>query len=255
MIVSSLDIKQFREKQGLTQSELAELVGVTLRTIQNYEAGGEIPKSKDVIFHMLFKQYEFKSPFDKLLDDAKKEIDTYLEENPANEFLVQEPMEIFNTKAGSNYEELPNGKLLLTVPLVPVRAQATYIMEHTDADYIADLKKVSFVVDRVGKGSYRAFEIQNDSMNNGTIDSIPDGAIVLGRELGRHHWTSKLNYRQYPYWVIVHKNTVLCKQIIEHNLENGTITCHSLNDSPEYQDFKVELNDVRQLFNIIAKQI
>lgn len=39
-------IRKKREELGLTQSELAALIGVSLRTIQNYEKDGVIPSSK-----------------------------------------------------------------------------------------------------------------------------------------------------------------------------------------------------------------
>lgn len=37
------DIKKFREQKGLTQKQLANFCGVTLRTVQNWEAGKTIP--------------------------------------------------------------------------------------------------------------------------------------------------------------------------------------------------------------------
>lgn len=37
------DIKKFRERKSLTQRQLAEVCGVTLRTVQNWEAGKTIP--------------------------------------------------------------------------------------------------------------------------------------------------------------------------------------------------------------------
>lgn len=46
-----IDIKKIRDKIGVSQEKLAEMIGVSLRTIQNYEAGGVIPKSKYVILH------------------------------------------------------------------------------------------------------------------------------------------------------------------------------------------------------------
>lgn len=39
-------IRKKREELGLTQSELASLIGVSVRTIQNYEKDGVIPSSK-----------------------------------------------------------------------------------------------------------------------------------------------------------------------------------------------------------------
>lgn len=172
-----------------------------------------------------------------------------------NEIVSEPELKYLKTKSGNEYQELPNGKYLLNVPLIPYKAQATYISEFADAEYISELQNINFIVDRIGLGSYRAFEITNDSMNNGTLESIPDGCIVLGRELNRQHWTSQLRVKQYPYWVIVHKDSIICKEIINHDLNKGTITCHSLNKSPEFSDFDLDLNDVKQLYNIIKKQI
>lgn len=51
--MNSLDVIRIRENLGLTQKEFANLLNVSLRTVQNYEAGGTIPKSKYAILHKL----------------------------------------------------------------------------------------------------------------------------------------------------------------------------------------------------------
>jgi transcriptional regulator with XRE-family HTH domain len=43
-----MDVRQAREELGLSQAELAEAVGVTTRTIQNWEAGASSPKRPQV---------------------------------------------------------------------------------------------------------------------------------------------------------------------------------------------------------------
>lgn len=57
METNNLSIKKFRKDHNITQEKLAELVGVSFRTIQNYEAGLKIPNSKTAIFRALFKNY------------------------------------------------------------------------------------------------------------------------------------------------------------------------------------------------------
>ena len=39
-----LNLKEFRKKMGLTQTQLANECGVTIRTVQNWENGGVIPE-------------------------------------------------------------------------------------------------------------------------------------------------------------------------------------------------------------------
>lgn len=51
--MTSLDIKELRTNLGLTQKQFAEMVGVSVNTIQNWESGGTIPKSKHPILQSL----------------------------------------------------------------------------------------------------------------------------------------------------------------------------------------------------------
>lgn len=160
----------------------------------------------------------------------------------------------FTSKCGTKYYELPFGKFRMRVPLVPIEAYAKYIDEYRDAELLEDYSEVDFIVDKVGLGKYLAFEIKGDSMDDDSKRSIPDGSIVLGRNVSMDYWKDNLRIKDFPYWIIVMANTILCKEIVEHDIEKGTIVCHSLNDSPEYEDFEVNLRDVRQLFNIVKKQ-
>ena len=43
-----MDVKQARDKLGFSQNELAQIVGVSSRTIQNWEAGVSKPKPVQV---------------------------------------------------------------------------------------------------------------------------------------------------------------------------------------------------------------
>ena len=51
--MSNLDIRKIREKLGVSQESLAEMIGVHPRTIQNWESGSTIPKSKHAILRDL----------------------------------------------------------------------------------------------------------------------------------------------------------------------------------------------------------
>lgn len=51
LIMNGIETKELREKFGLSQERFAKLLGVTARTVQNWEAGGTIPQSKQEILH------------------------------------------------------------------------------------------------------------------------------------------------------------------------------------------------------------
>jgi transcriptional regulator with XRE-family HTH domain len=49
--MNALEIKENRKKLGFTQEELAKMIGVSLKTISNYEKGEVIPATKIAILH------------------------------------------------------------------------------------------------------------------------------------------------------------------------------------------------------------
>ncbi|MCG8207228.1 helix-turn-helix domain-containing protein [Tenacibaculum finnmarkense] len=75
MDINNLDIKEFRKKNKITQESLADLLGVSWRTIQNYEAGQKIPKSKSALFRVVFEKYGVGKE-ELFMDVSKKDIVT-----------------------------------------------------------------------------------------------------------------------------------------------------------------------------------
>ena len=84
-------------------------------------------------------------------------------------------------------------------------------------------------------------------MNDGTVRSFVNGDVVLCRELYTKYWTDKIRNIEKPY-IIVHKEGLLYKEIIDHNIKTGIIKCHSWNISPEYEDFELNLADIKELW-------
>lgn len=143
-------------------------------------------------------------------------------------------------------------KDIMNVPLVNQYAYAGYICGFGDPEYIEDLPTIPFIVDHEGKGNYIAFEVRGDSMNDGTEDSYLEGDRLLCREIQPHLWANyKLHIRKWDF-VIIHEEGILVKRIIDHDVEKGLITIHSLN--PFYEDKVLDLREVRQIFNVIELQ-
>lgn len=158
------------------------------------------------------------------------------------------------TNSGTKYFEVTKSLYKMVVPFVPVNAYAGYLDEFKDAEFVGNLTEREFYVRELHYGKYFAFEIKGDSMDDDSKRSLSDRDVVLARELSRDYWRDGLRIKDYTAWIIVLKNNILCKQIIDQDLEKGTITCHSLNPSPEYCDFVLRLDDIHQLFNIIRKE-
>lgn len=60
--MNAQELKKMRKEASLTQQELANLVGVSLKTIQNYENGEVIPETKHEILHRVLNQALVKEP-------------------------------------------------------------------------------------------------------------------------------------------------------------------------------------------------
>lgn len=142
--------------------------------------------------------------------------------------------------------------MIMNVPLVNQYAYAGYLSGYQDASYLSQLPTLPFIVDHEAQGNYVAFEVKGDSMNDGTEESYIEGDRLLCREIPQHLWChTKLHIRKWDF-IIVHSDGILVKRIIDHDVENHTITIHSLN--PLYQDRIIDLCDVRQIFNVVELQ-
>jgi phage repressor protein C with HTH and peptisase S24 domain len=159
--------------------------------------------------------------------------------------------EYTETKAGLKFFTREDGQIVMKVPVVPIAALGSPEDEFAELVKEHEGDTVSVVVDSVHHGSYVAFCVDGDSMDDGTRDSFERGDIVVVRELSRDKWLPKLHFKDWPYWVVCFGNNVRLKQIVAH--DGPTITCHSINPSPEYTDFTLNLDDVQRLFNVVKK--
>lgn len=157
--------------------------------------------------------------------------------------------EYTRTKHGIRFLERSDGQLLMEVPLVPISALGSPADEYAAMVPDDEYETATFEVDAVHHGIYYAFRVDGDSMDDGSRRGFQKGDIVLARELERELWQG-IRYRDWPYWVVVFGNNVRIKQIVAQQ-ENGDITLHSINPSPEYQDFTLHLDDVSHIFNIV----
>lgn len=140
--------------------------------------------------------------------------------------------------------------IIMNVPLVSRYAYDDYLNNYLDDDYVNRLPKFPF--SKGGEqGRYIAFEMEGDSMIDDT-DRYVEGAILLCREIPKSLWGQITQYMKKWDFVIVHKEGILIKRVVDHDVENRRLTLHSLN--PLYSDRVVDLVDVRQIFNVVKLQ-
>lgn len=139
------------------------------------------------------------------------------------------------------------------VRLVGQYAYAGYLSGWADDEYMETLPIVDFTPDREMTGNYLAFEVRGDSMDDGSKQSYVEGEIVICREVEKDYWVNSALFFNKRDFVVVHKDGILIKRIIAHDVENHTITIHSLN--PMYPDKVIDLCEVIKIFSIVESRI
>jgi len=157
----------------------------------------------------------------------------------------------------NQFIDLKDGKILMIIAKVEEPAYAGYLSGYSDPEYIENLPMHSIIVEKRHRGTYRAFEIVGDSMDDGTKESIPDGSVATGREIIQSYWSTKFHTHRFKDYIIVsHTEGIIAKRITHQDVVAGLITCHSLNpNKDEYPDRIIDLREVKQIFNIVNVSI
>lgn len=214
--MNHLEFKEIRKKLKMKQSDMADSIGVGIRAVQYWEKGErKIPETTAFFIKNLLE----------------KEQKTSSENENASPVIFSD-LKVMN------------------VPLVNQYAQAGYLSGFADEEYTESLPTIPFTDDVEHRGEYVCFEVKGDSMDNGSYESYLEGDILLCRNIRQDFWRSKLHYNKWDF-VIIHKEKgILVKRIVNHDVEKGIITLHSLNEY--YSDFEIHLEDVAKLFNIVS---
>lgn len=227
-------IKEIKDR-GITAYKIAESTGLTEVGINKILNGTS------------------KNPREKTLET----LENYLQNknNSLHNSLVkadyENEAEIFINKNGIRFFEYPNGTIKVEVKKVPFKAYASYLESYNDEEKLnLEFEKTTFTVDKIGRGNYLAFCVKNESMNGGGIDDTPDGAEVLGRELGRHLWTDGFHKSKYGF-ILLTKKAIYHKDIKNYNKEDGMLLLASRN--PKDGNFEININDVYSIYHVIKR--
>ena len=166
-------IKELRKKKGVTQTDLAEAIGVSLRTIQTYEKKDASISNKRL--EQIAAYFEL-SAIEMQIREVNEDEATYGNQKPFDHF-------------GSRCYALDFGKTFMLVRLLLAETQEEYAKTVKSDEEAKDVMKTGFVLETLNDSSHLAFEIAGDYMNDGTIQSIPNKSIVLGVE----HTVNELN--------------------------------------------------------------
>jgi transcriptional regulator with XRE-family HTH domain len=221
-----LRLKQLLDSKGLTAYMLADATGISQSTLSRILNKDSKPNASTL---KVISDYFGIEPTWLLVGDN----------NESKKKVEKQPVLYVNEN-------------IMNVPLVNQYAYAGYMNGYNDPEFIEELPKIPFLVEKEHKGEYICFEVKGDSMDNGTHESYLERDILLCRNVRKDFWHSKLHINKWDFVIVDKDNGICVKRIIKHDVEKGIITCHSLNDY--YEDFDIDLRNVSKIFNIVDIQ-
>lgn len=254
---------QVREALNLSQKELANAIGKDKSAISKIESEKELKRlpslsimlAMEELFNVNRNYIETGTgEIFKSLNTPQNELKSTNRKIQANAKYVGDFHES-EYEDGSKFRRIGPETFAMRVELVTEKAKAGWLRGFADGEYIEELPMVEIPVDFIAKGMYLAFEVDGDSMDDRTIDCIPNNTIIVGRDLPQHQWSPRLYSHEYPNWIFVHKRDgILVKQIADQDLEAGWIIHHSLNPNKElYPDEKIYVKDLIKIYNVVKR--
>lgn len=211
-------IRSFRKRSALTQSDLAEKLGVKRSAIGAYEEGRAEPRLS-VLKAM------------------------------ANLFTCSLDELVFGVSEGSSADIKGQKLRVLSVPvdredqeenisLVPEKAAAGYTRGYGDAEFIRRLPHFRMpFIELSPKRSYRVFQIQGDSML-----PVPSGSYIMCEYLV--DWTEIKNGE--CHIVVTRNEGVVYKRLYNQVAEKGGLLLCS--DNPDYEDYTLRAEEVEEVW-------
>lgn len=252
-----------RENAGLSQLELATVLGCSRSTYANWESGSNMPKSDMKMkivrfFKITLDELEGKdlSKGNLISKSHKKNSHkiSNLKGNPKGNLIEenkeQDHIATFENNKVQLHQNESNQPKIITVDssgeenilYVPVKAQAGYLLGLHDPKYISNLP--TYKLPGYNNGTYRIFEIKGHSMFN----TLHDRDRLITR------WEQVSEIKDDRVYVIITKNDgVLVKRVINRFKEGKLILKSDNNHNGEYPTIIVDVEDVIEAWYVVER--
>ncbi len=225
------DIEKLRKLLNLTQETFASKLGVSARTIQNWEAGKVIPKSKLAILHKIASKYPNESfPLFNTSDNLSGKFRNEIEDISAED-------------AAMISKGLEDGTFKM-VPLINIDSVGGIHSENTiSASEQYTLRMLPFTEARTGDVAI---------LQSGTsmLPTIPPGSVLLIREVV--DWKEYFGYGGL-FVLLLKDGRRITKEIRRYDEDAGNyVWCVSYN--PEVADEELPKSMIREVWKVIKFQ-
>lgn len=246
MSLLAKNLKALRLKSGLTQQEIADLVGITDKNWSSYERGRTQP-DVDTLVKMA---NVFKVSTDALITRdvslIAKDLIAKMQEDASPNASLNASL---NPKKSTFTPSIGMPKIVTVdvsgaenVVLVPVRAQAGYLSGYQDVEFIQNLP--SYRMPGLNHGSFRMFEVYGHSM----VPTFHESDIVIGRYV--ESWAEIRDERVYV--VVTRRDGVVIKRVVNRIQKEGKLILNSDNQrhQGEYPPIVVDPDEVLEIWYV-----
>ena len=225
----SKNLIDLRKEKRLTQEAVANAVGVSRSTYADYEKG----KSEPVASVLLKLANCFKVKTDDLISGL---VAKPLFRQPRQVPRLSDDVRILPITVDSQQRE--------NIQYVPEAAIAGYLSEHNQPEFIEQLPH--FRLPKLNEGTYRAFDIQGDSM-----PPLHNGYVLIGRFV-EHERDLKSGNR---YVLVIKNQGVVFKKVARDEGKRPRQTGSQLillSDNPEFLPYTIDLTDILEAWEMVA---
>jgi transcriptional regulator with XRE-family HTH domain len=221
MIVNR-NLKHLRLKHELTQKQFAEKLGLKQSVIGAYEEERATPP----LNVLLDVSNLFKVSMDVL---TRKDLGKLPEREWKATTVAKEVLAITVDASGKE-----------NVELVSQKASAGYLAGYQDPDFIAELPKINLPVLPKNR-TYRAFEIQGDSML-----PVQPGSILFGEYI--ENLDGIKNGK--PYVLVTRQEGIVFKRVFRFSDDAGKLLLVS--DNRQYEPYSIASSDILEIWSVRA---
>jgi phage repressor protein C with HTH and peptisase S24 domain len=126
--------------------------------------------------------------------------------------------------------------------VVPIKAQAGYSQYFLNPVFINQLKRMQLPLLPYRGDKYRIFQVQGDSMDDGTPEAIKENQFVIAEKVDPQYWEFIPNFYVY---VIVKENQILIKRLY---LKEDKETFVLISDNTFHPQELIHKKDIKEIW-------
>lgn len=228
MTLISENLRELRKEQGLTQDQLANLLGIKRSLVGAYEEGRAEPPVQNL--------KNISKVFGVSVDDfISKKIRAKKGINPLTGQIQESDADFQGAKLKVlaitvDSEENEN------IDFIPQKAAAGYTNGFSDPEFLKEMPK--FHLPNLPTGTYRAFEVSGDSMM-----PVTPGSILIGKFV-----PDISEIRDGDRMVLLTRSEgIVYKRIKKHSEKSLKL----ISDNPVYDPYVIPFDDIQEFWKVV----